>query len=258
LFEVAEPLVTLSKELGFDLVFKASFDKANRTSINSYRGPGLEKTLTWFRSLKDKYDVKVLTDVHETSHCRLAAEVCDVLQIPAFLCRQTDLILAAVETGRAVNLKKGQFIGPESLPHLANKLKSAAQATGAPQDFALTERGVSFGYGNLVVDCRIFRNMAAMGGGVIFDATHSLQKPGQGGQSGEITGGAREFAPLLLRSAVATGYTTGFFMEVHPAPNRALSDATTQLSIQQATLVLRQAVPIWREAKSWTRIDEGF
>ena len=258
LHTVARPLVALSRELGFELIFKASFDKANRTAIKSYRGPGLTTAMGWFQTLKQELGVRLLTDVHETAQCGPVAETCEVLQIPAFLCRQTDLIVAAVETGRAVNVKKGQFIGPDSIPHIASKVKAAAAGKGFSPDFALTERGVSFGYGNLVVDLRALKTMAAQGGGVIFDVTHSLQLPGTGGTAGEVTGGAREYAPLLTRAAAATGYLTGLFLEVHPEPAKALSDASTQLTIEQATTLLRQVIPIWKNARSHVAIDRDF
>jgi 2-dehydro-3-deoxyphosphooctonate aldolase (KDO 8-P synthase) len=256
---VCTQLVGLAKELDFQLVFKASFDKANRTSINSYRGPGLDQAVRWFGQLKDKFPgLKVLTDVHETAQVGPAAEVIDVLQIPAFLCRQTDLVVAAVKTGRAVNVKKGQFLAPENAQHIISKVLAAAEEDKLTPDFALTERGATFGYGNLVVDMRGLKVMSDLGAPVIFDITHSLQLPAAGGASGEISGGLRGFAPVLARAATATGYLDGFFLEVHADPNKAKSDAATQLSQKQAEILLRQLLPLWREMRTATAQDGEF
>lgn len=251
------PLVRLAGELGFDLVFKSSFDKANRSSIEGYRGPGLEKALSWFAEIKETHGVRVLTDVHETAQCRPAAEVCDVLQIPAFLCRQTDLIVESVRTGRAVNIKKGQFMAPEAMGNIAAKAASAAKSANLPVDVALTERGASFGYGNLVVDMRAFPVMAKSGIPIIFDITHSTQLPGAG-SDGKSSGADRQFAPVLARAAVATGYLDGFFLEVHTDPPKAKSDKEAQLSIPQAEALLRQIVPLWHAARKFTAIDRSF
>jgi 2-dehydro-3-deoxyphosphooctonate aldolase (KDO 8-P synthase) len=259
LLEVAEPLHKLSQELGFQLVFKASFDKANRTSINSYRGPGLDQAMRWFSDLKAKYNgLPVLTDVHETPQVAPAAEVCDVLQIPAFLCRQTDLIVAATYTGRAVNVKKGQFLAPENAQHIISKVIAASEEKGFAPNYALTERGTTFGYGNLVVDMRGFKVMGDMKAPVIFDITHSLQIPAAGGSNGEVSGGLRSFAPVLARAATATGYLDGFFLEVHANPSRAKSDAATQLSQSQAATLLRQIIPLWYNTKSLKSADTQF
>ncbi|MBC7533079.1 MAG: 3-deoxy-8-phosphooctulonate synthase [Oligoflexus sp.] len=257
--EVVAPLYALSQELKFDLIFKASFDKANRTSIGSYRGPGLPQTLKWFDAIKSKYPgLPVLTDVHETIQIAEAAEVIDVLQIPAFLCRQTDLLVAAAQTGRAVNVKKGQFLAPENAQHIISKMVAAANEKGFKPNYALTERGVTFGYGNLVVDMRGLKVMSDMGAPVIFDITHSLQLPAAGGSSGEISGGLRNFAPVLARAATATGYLDGFFLEVHSNPNKAKSDAATQLSIDQASVLLRQIIPLWYHLKAAKDSDSAF
>lgn len=257
--EVVAPLYALSQELKFDLVFKASFDKANRTSIGSYRGPGLTQTLTWFQAIKAKYPgLPVLTDVHETIQIAEAAEVIDVLQIPAFLCRQTDLLVAAAQTGRAVNVKKGQFLAPENAQHIISKMVAASEEKGLKPNFALTERGVTFGYGNLIVDMRGLKVMSDLGAPVIFDITHSLQLPAAGGSGGEISGGLRNFAPVLARAATASGYLDGFFLEVHPNPSKAKSDAATQLSIEQATVLLRQIIPLWYHLKAATASDGIF
>lgn len=256
---VCTHLVHLSRTLDFHLVFKASFDKANRTSINSYRGPGLDQACRWFDQLKSKFPgLEVLTDVHETTQVGPAAEVIDVLQIPAFLCRQTDLVVAAVKTGRAVNVKKGQFLAPENAQHIVSKVLAAAKEENLTPDFALTERGATFGYGNLVVDMRGLKVMSDMGAPVIFDITHSLQLPAAGGEKGEISGGLRAFAPVLARAATATGYLDGFFLEVHTDPNKAKSDAATQLSLAQGDILLRQLLPLWKQMQAITAQDGEF
>ena len=187
-----------------------------------------------------------------------AAEVIDVLQIPAFLCRQTDLLVAAAETGRAVNVKKGQFLAPENSQHIISKVVSAARAKGFEANYALTERGVTFGYGNLIVDMRGLKIMSDLGAPTIFDITHSLQLPAAGGTSGEVSGGLRNFAPVLARAATATGYLDGYFLEVHANPNQAKSDAATQLSIEQASTLLRQIIPLWYHLKASNEQDKIF
>ncbi len=256
---VVAPLHALSKELKFDLIFKASFDKANRTSIGSYRGPGLKQTMKWFDTIKSKYPgLPVLTDVHETVQVAEAAEVIDVLQIPAFLCRQTDLLVAAAQTGRAVNVKKGQFLAPENAQHIVSKMVSASKEKGFEPNYALTERGVTFGYGNLVVDMRALKVMSDLSAPTIFDITHSLQLPAAGGAQGEVSGGLRNFAPVLARAATATGYLDGYFLEVHANPNQAKSDAATQLSIEQASTLLRQIIPLWYHLKGATAQDKIY
>lgn len=232
--DMAQRLKAIAARLGLALVFKSSFDKANRSSIDSYRGPGLARGLEILREVKRATSLPVLTDVHETAQCEPAAEVCDVLQIPAFLCRQTDLILAAARTGRTVNLKKGQFVAPDDMRRLADKARSVGN-----ERVAITERGASFGYHNLVVDMRSFAMMQADGLAVIYDATHSLQLPG----GGKETGGSRQYAEPLARAAVAAG-ADGVFLEVHPNPAAALSDATTQLDPQRAETLLASLVAI--------------
>jgi len=257
--DTSGPLIELSKELGFNLIFKASFDKANRTSSGSGRGPGIALAMKWFSNLKAKSQVSVLTDVHETWQCSEVAPVCDVLQIPAFLCRQTDLLKAAVETGRAVNVKKGQFLAPSGVKNIVDKAKQAAADAGFSMQLALTERGTSFGYGDLIVDPRGFPMMAKANVPIVFDVTHSLQQPASGGSKDAVTGGLREFAPMLTRAAVSTGYVDGLFVEVHPDPKRAQSDAATQLNIPQAQALLRQVVPMIAESRQRaTAIDEVF
>ena len=254
---VAEPLTKLAKELDFDLTFKASFDKANRTSIDSYRGPGIETAMKWFSEIKSKYKIPVLTDIHETHHAAAVAPVVDVLQIPAFLCRQTDLLVAAAETGRMVNIKKGQFIAPNGMQNAVDKIRDAAKKKGLPLRVALTERGASFGYGNLVVDTRSFPIMAETGVPIIFDITHSTQLPGAAAD-GKTSSGERRFAPTLARAATATGYLSGYFLEVHSNPSQAKSDKAAQLSITQAEHLLRQLIPMWRAARSYAAIDRHF
>jgi 2-dehydro-3-deoxyphosphooctonate aldolase (KDO 8-P synthase) len=254
---VAAPLTKLSKELDFDFTFKASFDKANRTAVDSYRGPGLEQAMKWFDVIKKKYSVPVLTDIHESYQAKACADVVDVLQIPAFLCRQTDLLVAACQTGRMVNIKKGQMVSPNAMLNAVEKAKSACSAKGLPLRVALTERGASFGYGNLVVDMRSFPIMAEAGVPVIFDITHSTQLPA-GADGGKTSGGDRRFAPVLARSATATGYVSGYFLEVHPDPMRAKSDKAVQLSITQAETLLRQMIPLWRQSKAFSAQDKIY
>jgi 2-dehydro-3-deoxyphosphooctonate aldolase (KDO 8-P synthase) len=222
---VARRLAAMAHRLGLPLVFKASFDKANRSSLKSYRGPGLEEGLRVLARVREETGLPLLTDVHEPGQCARVAEVCDVLQIPAFLCRQTDLLLAAARTGRAVNVKKGQFLAPEDARWVVDKVAG----TGNHRVF-VTERGVSFGYHNLVVDMRAFAILHEMGIPVVFDVTHSLQLPGGGDGT---TGGDRRFAEPLARAAVAAG-ADGLFLEVHPDPDRAPSDASTQLTPERA------------------------
>ncbi len=254
---VIAPLMALATELDFDLIFKSSFDKANRSAIEGYRGPGVTQAMEWFSDIKSRHPVRILTDVHETAQCAPVAEVCDVLQIPAFLCRQTDLLVSAVQTGRAVNIKKGQFLAPGAMANIAGKVVAAAKASNIDPDFALTERGASFGYGNLVVDMRSFPVMARTGAPLIFDITHSTQLPGAG-SDGKSSGAEREFAPVLARAATATGYLSGFFLEVHVDPKHAKSDKEAQLSIEQAEVLLRQIVPLWRHCREVVAIDPKF
>ncbi|MDY7091786.1 MAG: 3-deoxy-8-phosphooctulonate synthase [Acidobacteriota bacterium] len=233
----------MAQRLGLAVVFKASFDKANRSSLESFRGPGLEEGLRVLAKVKEETGLPVLTDVHDASQCAPAAEVCDVLQIPAFLCRQTDLVLAAAGTGRAVNIKKGQFVAPEDMAKAVEKARSTGN-----QRITVTERGYSFGYNNLVVDMRSFSMLHREGIPVIYDVTHSLQLPGGGAE----TGGAKVYAEPLARAAVAAG-ADGVFLEVHPDPDNALSDSTTQLLPERAEkllaslLAVRGALEPWKE-----------
>jgi len=222
----AREVSRIAREAGFPLVFKASFDKANRTSARSFRGPGLDEGLEILAAVRRELGVPVLTDIHTCEQAERAAEVADILQTPAFLCRQTDLLVSAGRTGRPVNVKKGQFLSPELMAHAAAKvLEGAEQAGLAPGGVLLTERGTSFGYGDLVVDMRSLVIMRATGWPVVFDATHSVQRPGGRGSS---SGGDRTMAGPLARAAVAVGIDA-LFVETHPDPSRALSDADTQI-----------------------------
>ncbi|MEZ0343898.1 MAG: 3-deoxy-8-phosphooctulonate synthase [Caldimicrobium sp.] len=228
---IAEYLKKLTEKFGFDYIFKASFDKANRTSLYSYRGPGLEKGLEMLSTIKEKIQVKITTDVHETWQVEPVSEVVDVIQIPAFLCRQTDLLLKASETGRIVNIKKGQFLSPWDTKYIVEKVRA-----GRAKEVWLTERGTSFGYRNLVVDFRGLPVMKEYADRVIFDATHSVQLPGGGeGKSG----GERHFVPYLIRAAVAVG-VDGVFMEVHPEPDKALCDGPNSLPLSEVEKIFTQ------------------
>jgi 2-dehydro-3-deoxyphosphooctonate aldolase (KDO 8-P synthase) len=235
--ETAHILAAMAERLGIALIFKSSFDKANRSSIDTERGPGLEEGLRVLRLVKEETGLPVLTDVHEVDQCGPAAEVCDVLQIPAFLCRQTDLVVAAARTGRAVNIKKGQFMAPDNMLKIVEKARSAGN-----DRVTVTERGASFGYHNLVVDMRSFAMMQDDGIAVIYDVTHSLQLPGEAGTE---SGGARRFAEPLARAAVAAG-ADGLFLEVHPEPDLALSDKAVQLPPERAETLLRSLIALRR------------
>lgn len=254
--QVAARLSRLAEHLDFTYYFKASFDKANRSSIHSYRGPGLLKSLPWFQSIKEKYGCRLLTDIHETSQAKEAGEVFDALQIPAFLCRQTDLLVAAVETGKMVNVKKGQFMSPGSMHNIAEKIKQTCEENRLELNASITERGTSFGYGDLVVDMRAFPLMADFGLPLIFDVTHSTQTPPTG--DAQTSGANRKFAPILARAAAASGCLGGFFLEVHPCPAEAKSDAAAQLNMDQAEGLISQLVAIWKDAKRWRELDHSF
>lgn len=222
--DVAGRMAEICTERKVGYVFKASFDKANRTSVDGVRGLGIDAGLMALQAVKDQIGCPVLTDVHLPEHCTPVAAVCDALQIPAFLCRQTDLLLAAANTGKAVNVKKGQFLSPWEMPNVATKLASTGN-----QNILLCERGTSFGYNTLVVDMRGLPQMAATGYPVIFDATHSVQQPGGRGGS---SGGQREFAPVLARAAAAVG-VAGFFIETHRTPDAAPSDGPNMIPLDQ-------------------------
>lgn len=233
---IGQELARLSRDLDLPVIFKASFDKANRSSGGSPRGPGLETGLRQLARVREETGLPVLTDVHETQQCASAAEFVDVLQIPAFLCRQTDLLLAAGATGHAVNVKKGQWMAPEEMRGVVAKLRSV----GA-DSVALTERGTFFGYGNLVVDMRSFGTMGELcDAPVVFDGTHSVQRPGQ---AGEVSGGEPRFIPPLVRAAVAAG-ADALFLEVHPDPARAPSDATNMLRLDRLRPLLEELLAI--------------
>jgi 2-dehydro-3-deoxyphosphooctonate aldolase (KDO 8-P synthase) len=227
---MAEKLVKLAKKLGIPFVYKTSFDKANRTSLKGKRGMGLKNSLPVFAEIKKTFGCPVLTDVHTEAQCAELAEVIDILQIPAFLCRQTDLLLAAARTGRVVNVKKGQFLAPWDMKNVADKIES-----GGNSQILLTERGASFGYNTLVTDFRALPIMAETGYPVIFDATHSVQQPGGQGTS---TGGDRRFVPALARAAVAVG-VAGIFMETHQDPDNAPSDGPNMVKLSELEDLLK-------------------
>lgn len=221
---VAKELVSINQALGTDIIFKASFDKANRTSIRSFRGPGLEKGLQMLGDVKAKYRLRILTDIHESWQAEAVGQVCDVIQIPAFLCRQTDLLVAAARTSRTVNIKKAQFLSGLDMKYPVEKAREAGAS-----DVWLTERGNSFGYNNLVVDFRNIPDMLNFTPTVIMDCTHSVQRPG--GADGK-TGGDRRFVPAMAKAAKAFG-ATGYFFEVHPTPDQGLSDAANMLELHK-------------------------
>jgi 2-dehydro-3-deoxyphosphooctonate aldolase (KDO 8-P synthase) len=230
--EMAAALSEIAGRLGMGLVYKSSFDKANRTSGTAARGLGLDKALSIFAEVKERFGLPVLTDVHEAAQCAPAAEVVDILQIPAFLCRQTDLLLAAAATGRVVNVKKGQFLAPWDMANVVAKVTGAGNA-----NVLATERGVSFGYNTLVSDMRALPIMAqTTGAPVVFDATHSVQQPGGKGTS---SGGQREFVPVLARAAVAVG-VAGLFIETHPDPDRAPSDGPNMVPLSELEPLLAE------------------
>jgi 2-dehydro-3-deoxyphosphooctonate aldolase (KDO 8-P synthase) len=230
--QTAAALAEICDDLELPLIFKASYDKANRTARDSFRGPGLKRGLAILKKVKREFGLPILTDVHEIAHCKPVAEVADVLQIPAFLCRQTDLIQAAARTKRCVNVKKGQFLAPWDMRNVIDKIT----AVGG-RSILLTERGSSFGYSNLVADMRSLPLLREFGWPVVFDATHSVQMPG-GGQGGKVTGGDRRMALVLARAAVAAG-CDGVFLEVHPHPDHARSDAANQLPIPDVKALLK-------------------
>lgn len=241
--KMAERLTKMAAKAKVPLVFKASYDKANRSSVTSFRGPGLAGGLEILRKIKERFRVPVLTDVHEPDQARAAAEVCDVLQVPAFLSRQTDLLTAAGKTGRVVNLKKGQFLSPWEMANAVAKVKSTGN-----KKVIITERGVSFGYNNLVVDMRSFPILAKTGCPVIFDVTHSVQLPG--GQ-GHASGGQPEFIEPLARAGTAVG-VDGIFLEVHDRPERALSDGSNALRLDRLPELLAKLTPIAKLVRSWS------
>lgn len=241
-FDMCGALVEMSEKVGISLIYKTSFDKANRTSIKTARGLGLKKALPVFEALKKKFGVPVLTDVHLPEQCDEVAAVVDVLQIPAFLCRQTDLLVAAAKTGKAINVKKGQFLAPWDMSNVAAKI-----AESGNENIMLCERGASFGYNTLVSDMRSIPIMQKTGYPVIYDATHSVQQPG--GQ-GTTSGGDREMVPVLARASVAVG-VAGVFMETHENPDKAPSDGPNMIKLKDMPTLLKELVEIDKIAKKW-------
>ena len=245
-FYTAQRLKEICAELRIPFIFKSSYDKANRTSLNSFRGPGLDRGLRILADVKSRLEMPVLSDIHSVDEVKPASEVLDVLQIPAFLCRQTDLLLAAARTGRAVNIKKGQFLAPWDMKNIIDKYISSGN-----RNVFITERGTSFGYNNLVVDIRSFPILRSFGHPVIFDVTHSLQLPG--GQ-GTCSGGQREFAAPLARSAVAAG-VDGLFMEVHPEPDKALCDGPNMIPLDELPQMLKELKGIHELIASYSPVE---
>ncbi len=244
--KMAECVAGVTRAMRLPLIFKASYDKANRTSVKSYRGPGLKEGLRILRKVRETVRIPVLTDVHDAHDVAAAAEIVDVLQIPAFLCRQTDLIVAAAKSGRAINVKKGQFVSPWDMKHAVEKARSAGN-----EKVFVTERGSSFGYNNLVVDMRslpIMRKFAP----VVFDATHSVQLPSAGPDGQAVSGGQPEFIPILARAAVAAG-VDGIFVEVHDNPREAKSDGPNALDLKWLRPVLQELIAVHAAARKFTK-----
>jgi 2-dehydro-3-deoxyphosphooctonate aldolase (KDO 8-P synthase) len=238
---MARRLRDVARSTGSKIVYKSSFDKANRSSASSFRGPGLAEGLDILAEVKAETGLPVISDIHEPAQAERAARVLDVLQIPAFLSRQTDLLVAAARTGRPINVKKGQFLAPDDMERVVEKIRGAGN-----EDILLCERGASFGYHNLVVDMRAFPMMRSLGCPIVYDVTHSLQLPG----GGKETGGLKQYAPALARAAAATGFVDGFFLEVHDAPERALSDRSTQLDLETLPELLSSVQAIWRQGRA--------
>ena len=253
--DVAGRLKEMTAALGIPFIFKSSYDKANRSSGTSFRGPGAERGLEILAKLKRELQVPVLTDVHSESEIAAAAAVVDVLQTPAFLCRQTDFIRAVAQSGKPVNIKKGQFLAPGDMVHVIAKARDAAREAGLSEDrFMACERGASFGYNNLVSDMRSLAIMRNTGAPVVYDATHSVQLPGGQGAS---SGGQREFVPVLARAAIAVGIA-GLFMETHPDPANALSDGPNAVPLKHMKALLEQLQALDRVIKSQPRLEEHF
>ena len=253
--DVAGSLKEITASLGIPFIFKSSYDKANRSSGTSFRGPGMEKGLEILAKVRRELEVPVLTDVHAESEIAAVAAVVDVLQTPAFLCRQTDFIRAVAQSGRPVNIKKGQFLAPGDMKHVIQKARDAARDAGLSQDrFMACERGASFGYNNLVSDMRSLAIMRETGAPVVFDATHSVQLPGGQGTS---SGGQREFVPVLARAAVAAGIA-GLFMETHPDPAKALSDGPNAVPLKHMRALLESLVDLDRAVKSRPLLENDF
>lgn len=237
----AEKLKEITEKLGINYIFKSSFDKANRSSITSFRGPGLEKGLEMLAKVKSEFDLPIVTDIHNPDQAAVVAEVADVLQIPAFLCRQTDMLVAAAKTGKIVNIKKGQFLAPEQMLPLIKKVEDSGNS-----NILVTDRGTSFGYNNLVVDFRGIQIMQQFNYPVVFDATHSVQLPGANGTS---SGGDRRFVPLLAKSAMAAGANALFF-EVHPDPDCAKCDGPNMIPLDKAETLFRHCKEIFELIRS--------
>ena len=234
--QIAKEIKIITDELGIDYYFKASFDKANRTSIEAFRGPGLEEGLRILQKVKDMYGLKIVTDIHEPYQAEPVSKVADIIQIPAFLCRQTDLLVAAAKTGKLINVKKGQFLAPWDMKNVVSKLESSGN-----KNIMLCERGTSFGYNTLVVDMTGLVEMKKFGYPVIFDATHSVQKPGG---KGNATGGNREYVEYLAKAAVAVG-VDGLFMEVHPEPDNAKSDGPNMVPLSELKTILEKLIKVY-------------
>lgn len=253
-FDTAGQLVELTRSLGIPFIYKSSFDKANRSSGSSFRGPGMEEGLQILADVRSALNVPVLTDVHDISQVSPVAAVVDVLQTPAFLCRQTDFIQACAASGKPVNIKKGQFLAPHDMLQVVNKARAAAQAAGVADNIMVCERGASFGYNNLVSDMRSLAIMRETGCPVVFDATHSVQLPGGQGTS---SGGQREFVPVLARAAVAVGIS-GLFMETHPDPASAMSDGPNAVPLKHMQSLLSTLVEIDRVIKKQDFLENSI
>lgn len=253
--EIAREMKAICDDLGIPYIFKASYDKANRTSVSSFRGPGIEKGLEILARVRETVGVPVVTDVHTEAEVPLVAKYVDVLQTPAFLCRQTDFICACARTGKPVNIKKGQFLAPHDMINVIEKARAAAREAGVNEDnFMCCERGASFGYGNLVSDMRSLAIMRETGAPVVFDATHSVQLPGGSGKS---SGGNRAFVPVLSRAAVAVG-VSGLFMETHPDPQCAKSDGPNMVPLSRMRELLNSLVAIDRVVKGLPLLENTF
>ncbi len=243
---IAEGIKEITQKLGIPYVFKSSFDKANRSSIESYRGPGIDRGLEILQKVKDKLDLPVISDIHLPEQAKKAAEVLDIMQIPAFLSRQTDILTAAGETGKIINVKKGQFLAPWDIDHVVNKIESSGN-----KNILLTERGVSFGYNNLVVDMRSLPRMRDTGYPVVFDATHSVQLPGG---AGDTSDGQRHYVPYLMRAALAAGVDS-LFMEVHDNPEEAKSDGANMVYLDNLEDILKQALAVDSAVKECPEVE---
>lgn len=253
--DVAGQLKEITQRLGIPFIFKSSYDKANRSSGSTFRGPGMDQGLEILAQVRREVAVPVLTDVHEAAHIAQVASVVDVLQTPAFLCRQTDFIQAVAQSGKPVNIKKGQFLAPHDMKNVIDKARAAARAKGLPEDnFLACERGASFGYNNLVSDMRSLAILRETGAPVVFDATHSVQLPGGQGTS---SGGQREFVPVLARAAVAVG-VAGLFMETHPNPAQALSDGPNAVPLKHMAQLLEQLLALDRVVKQHPLLENDF